>query len=424
MLDIKLIRENPQKIKDNLEKRQGYDVTIVDKVIEIDLQWRDIKKGLDSLKSNKNKESNEINKLKSEKKDFKSQIIKVQEISKEIKEIEEEEKEILSQRDKYLSKIPNMLDKEVPNGKDDEENVSIKIWGKKPKFDFIPKDHIRLCEENDWLDTKQASKTSGARFYYLKNELVILEIALYNFVINKFVEKGFIPLRVPHMLRREMIGKSVSLEDFEDALYKIEGEDLHLIATSEQAIAVYHNDQILNCKDLPKKYIGISPCYRKEAGVTKDSKGMIRVHHFNKIEQFVFSRQKDSDKFHKEILNNTEEIFQELGLYHQIVDICSGDMGSFATRKYDLEAWLPSQDKFREMASASNYRDYGARRLNLRYQDEKNNLKFCHTQNNTGIATGRAMVAIIEQYQTKDGNVIIPEVLRKYMGNRKFLLDR
>jgi seryl-tRNA synthetase len=421
MLDIKLIREQTELVKENLSRRGEFDLSIVDKLKKEDEKWREIKKELDRLKSQKNKENQKINEIKKSGKDIKFQIEKIKKLTEDIKKKEEEEKESLLKRDEYLIKLPNMLNDEVPFGKDDSENVPIKTWGDKPKFDFEPKGHQEICEKNDWIEIDKASKTSGARFYYLKNELVLLEIAIYNYAMQKIQKKGYCPVSVPHMLRREMIGKSVSLEDFEDMLYKIEGEDKYLIATSEHSLAVLHNDEKINYRDLPKKYAGISPCYRKEAGVTKDSKGFFRVHHFNKIEQFIFCRKEDSENFHKEILKNTEELFQDLGLHYQIVDICTGDIGSFACRKYDLEAWFPTQNKFREMASASNYKDYGARRLNLKYEDEKNNLEFCHTLNNTYIALQRTIIAIIEQYQTKTGDVIIPEVLRSYFGGRELL---
>jgi len=226
------------------------------------------------------------------------------------------------------------------------------------------------------------------------------------------------------MLRREALGKSVSLEDFADAIYSIEGEDLCLIGTSEHALALLHADTMMQIKDLPIKYAGISQCFRKEAGVTKDEKGIFRVHNFNKIEQFIFCKPEESDKFLEELRNNAEEIFQDLEIHYRIVDICSGDIGSFAARKFDIEAFLPGQDQFREMVSASNYRDYGARRLNCKYQDEKNNVKLVHTLNSTAIALTRTLIAIIETHQTENGNVRLPKALRKYFGDREFLINK
>lgn len=423
MLDIKYIRENPEIVKENLKKRIDYNTSIIDQVLSIDKKWREMKSDLDNLKSQKNKESKNIAEVKKSGKDIKKQLDKVKDIADKIDEKENEMNLTLEERDKILITIPNLLDKEVPIGEDDEQNVVIRKHLEKPKFNFKPKDHKELCEMNDWYEIEMAAKVSGARFYYMKNELVMLQVALYNYALNKLFSKGYTPVEVPPMLRREYIGKSVSLEDFEEAIYDIEGEDLCLIGTSEHALALLHDDQMLNHKDLPIKYAGISPCFRKEAGVTKDSKGIFRVHNFNKIEQFIFSKPEESDKFHEEITKNAEEIFQDLEIHYQIIDICSGDIGSFASRKYDLEAWLPGQEKYREMVSASNYRDYGARRLNTRFQDEKNEIRFVHTLNSTAIALVRCLIAIIENHQTEDGNVRIPKALRPYLGNKEFLKE-
>lgn len=421
MLDIKLIRDYTKEVKNNLLRRDGFDTSVIDKVLEVDADWRIRKSEVDKLKAKKNAESKKIAEVKKAKGDIKEQLEVVKKVADEIAVKEKEADGLLIMRDEMLINIPNMLDEQVPKGADDEENVEIKLVGKKPEFNFKPKDHRELCELNGWYDLDTASKHSGARFYYLKGDLLMLQIALYSYVMNKMASKGYEPVEVPPMLRKESIGKSVSLEDFEEAIYDIEGEDLCLIGTSEHALALLHADEVLNHKDLPKKYAGISPCFRKEAGVTKDSKGIFRVHNFNKIEQFIFCKPEESDKFHKEITDNAEEIFTELEVYYRVVDICSGDIGSFATRKFDIEAYLPGQDKFREMVSASNYRDYGARRLNARYQDEKNETKYVHTLNSTAVAMVRALIAIIEQHQTIDGNVRIPKVLRHYLGGREFL---
>ncbi|MFW5704457.1 MAG: serine--tRNA ligase [Nanoarchaeota archaeon] len=421
MLDIKLLRENPELVKKNLKKRIDFDVTIVDKVLKIDTKWREEKKELDSLKAEKNKESKAINEVKKQGGDIKSQIAKVKKVAEKIEKKEEELKKIENERNSILINIPNLLDEEVPVGADDEENVTLRTFKDKPKFDFAPKSHIELCEENGWYDLDTAAKHSGARFYYIKGELVMLELALYNYVMSKLARKGYVPVEVPPMLRKESIGKSVSLADFDEAIYHIAEEDLCLIGTSEHALALLHEGQTLTHKDLPIKYAGISQCFRKEAGVTKDSKGIFRVHNFNKIEQFIFSKPEESDKFLVELIDNAEEIFKELEIPYRIVDICSGDIGSFAARKFDLEAYIPSQEKYREMVSASNYRDYGARRLNSRYQDENNEIKFVHTLNSTAIALTRALIALIENHQTKDGNVKVPKVLQPFLGGKKLL---
>ena len=421
MLDIKLIRENTEFVKTNLKKRVGYDVKIIDKVLELDKNFREEKSALDKLKAEKNAESKKIAEVKKAGGDIKKQLDKVKLVDEKITKKEHDVIETENMRNELLKIIPNMLDEEVPIGKDDTANKVLRTHGKKPKFDFTPKDHKEICELNNWYDMEMAAKHSGARFYYLKGELVMLQIALYSYVLSKLSAKGYTPIEVPPMLRKESIGKSVSLTDFAEAIYNIEGEDLCLIGTSEHALALLHDAQTFAAKDLPIKYAGVSPCFRKEAGVTKDSKGIFRVHNFNKIEQFIFSKPEESDKLHEELTKNAEEIFQELEIHYQVIDLCSGDIGSFATRKFDIEAYLPAQNAYREMVSASNYRDYGARRLNCRYQDEKNELKFVHTLNSTAIALTRCMIAIIEQHQTKDGNVKLPKCLQTYFGNRELL---
>ncbi|MFP4402013.1 MAG: serine--tRNA ligase [Candidatus Nanoarchaeia archaeon] len=416
MLDIKLLRENKELVIENLQKRIGFDTTVVDKVLELDKQWRSIKQELDELKSQKNKESKAIAQVKKEGGDIQEQLSKVKEVAEKINSKEQEEKEALKRRDEVLITIPNLLDSEVPIGADDDENKPIRFSGNKPEFSFEPKNHIELCEQHDWVDLERAAKTSGSRFYYLKGDLVLLQTALYQYVLQKLACKGYTPVEVPPMLKREVLADSIPLEDFEEVIYKIEDEDLYLIGTSEHALAAMHKDDTLSHKDLPLKYVGISPCFRKEAGVTKDSKGIFRVHNFNKLEQFIFSTPEESDKMHNEITQNAEEIFQELELHYQIVDICTGDMGAMATRKFDLEAWLPSQQKYREMVSASNYRDFGARRLNCKYQTSQGTTELVHTLNSTAIALTRCMVAIIEQHQLENGNVKVPKCLVPFIG--------
>lgn len=416
MLDIKLLRENREEVITNLQKRIGYDTSIVNEVLKLDEDWRAIKQELDILKSEKNKESKAIAEVKKAGGDIQGQLAKVKEVADKITDKEKKEKEALHKRDEVLITIPNMLDVEVPVGGDDEDNKPIKFHKEKPQFSFTPKSHEELCELNEWFDLERAAKTSGSRFYYLKGDLVLLQLGLYQYVISKLAQKNYTPIEVPPMLKREVLGASVPLEDFEEVIYKIENEDLYLIGTSEHALAAMHQNDTISHKELPLKYVGISPCFRKEAGVTKDSKGIFRVHNFNKLEQFVFSKPEESDKYHEEITQNAEDIFQELELHYQIVDICTGDLGAMATRKFDLEAWLPSQKRYREMVSASNYRDFGARRLNCRYQTPDGKIELVHTLNSTAIALTRGIIAIIEQHQLENGNVKVPKVLVPFIG--------
>ena len=424
MLDIKLIREDFEKVKNNLKKRDDVKILeFLDEVVKFDNNWKSKKKELDIIKSKRNKLSEEVNILKKQNKDFKSVILEVKKVSENIKELEKIEKELLEKRDTILNKIPNLLDEEVPIGTDDTENKVIRKFMEPTKFNFKVKTHQELCELNDWYDLETASKNSGSRFYFMKNELVFLELALYNYVLDKLKNKGFTIMEVPPMLKMEVASKCIPLGDFEDTIYKIEneGDSMCLIGTAEHTLSSFHINKLFQKKDLPILYAGLSPCYRREAGVTKDEKGIFRVHNFNKIEMFVYTTKEDSLEKHNFITNIIEEIFTELKIPFQIVDICTGDIGVFATRKFDLEAFLPGQNKYREMGSSSNYKDFGARKLNVRYQNEKNEIEYCHTLNNTACALQRTIIAILENYQREDGNVEIPEVLRKYFNNRKLL---
>ena len=423
MLDIKLLREDKNFVVENLKKRPDFDISIIDEVLEIDNQWREKKGELDTLKSQKNKESKAIADIKKRGEDATEQLNKVKEVANKIEEKDEEVKSLLEKRDTLLQTIPNLLDSQVPQGEDEEGNKEIRKEGTIKEFSFTPKNHMDLCELNNWYDLETAAKHSGARFYYLKNELVLLQTSLYNYVLSKLVKKGYTPMEVPPMLKRESATRAIPLGEFEDTVYSLKDgdEELFLIGTSEHALAVMHADQILNHKDLPLRYAGLSPCFRREAGVTKDSKGIFRVHNFNKIEQFIYCKPEQSDEFLNEILGNAEEIFKELEIPYRVVDICSGDIGNFAARKFDIEAWLPSQQDYREMVSASNYRDYGARRMNTRYQSENNVVEPLHTLNSTAIALTRTIVALLENHQQEDGSVKLPKVLQPYFEGKEFL---
>jgi seryl-tRNA synthetase len=311
------------------------------------------------------------------------------------------------------------LHESVPVGKDSSDNLLVRKWGEIPKFDFPVKDHIDLGIALGILDIERAAKISGTRFQILKNEAVLLDIALMIFALEELKKKSYVPVEPPFMIKRKPYEGVTDLGDFEEMLYKIEGEDLYLIATSEHPIGSMHMDEIIMEKDLPLKYTGMSACFRKEAGAHgKDTRGIFRTHQFNKIEQFIFCKPEESWKFHEELLKNAEELFQKLDLPHRIVSVCTGDIGSVAAKKYDVEAWMPAQNDYREVVSCSNCTDYQARRLNVRYREKEGMAPkgFVHTLNSTAIATGRAIVAIMENNQQKDGSITVPPVLRKYMG--------
>jgi seryl-tRNA synthetase len=290
-------------------------------------------------------------------------------------------------------------------------------YGKKPSFDFSPKSHVDLIAELDLVDTERAGVVSGARFYYLKRELVLLDLALIQFAINNLLKKGFVLLETPYMIRRKPYEGVVDLADFEEMIYKIDKEDLYLIATSEHPIASFHMNELLDKNDLPLKYAGLSACFRKEAGSHgKDTKGIFRVHQFNKVEQFVFCKPEESWDLHEELIANAIGLYKKLGLHFRNVNICVGEIGSVAAKKYDLEVWMPAQNTYREIVSCSNCTDYQARRLNIRYREEGNKKYYVHTLNSTAIATTRTIVAILENFQQPDGSILIPQVLRPYLG--------
>jgi seryl-tRNA synthetase len=416
MLDIKFIRENQDLIRKMLEMRN---ISVpFDDLIKYDKERREIITIAQKLKHKKNLVSLKIAELKRENKDAQKEIEEMKKISDEISMIDAKIKDLERKIHDIMMIIPNIPDKTVPPGKDENDNVEVRRWGELPSFDFQPKDHIDLGLNLGLIDIERAAKVAGARFYYLKGDLVLLNLALIRFGLEFMKKKGFTVIQTPYMLRREVVAGCVALSDFEDAIYKIEEEDLYLLATSEHAIAGLHKDEILDGKQLPLKYAGISPCYRKEAGAHgRDTKGIFRVHQFEKVEQFVFSRPEDSWKEHELLIKNAEEIFQLLKIPYRVMNVCIGDLGTVAAKKYDLEAWLPGQGKYREMVSCSNCLDYQARRLNIRYRDKPSEKpKFVHTLNSTAIATERALIAIMENYQEKDGSIRIPEVLKPYMN--------
>ncbi len=422
MLDIRLIREKTEEVRKNLEKRDSPEILKkFDLLVKKDNEWRCNLQDLEKLKAQKNVLTREIAELKKQGKNLGDKLKLAKLLPEKIEQLEENTKKLKSEINGLLLKIPNILHETVPIGASEEENKIIKKEGEKPSFDFKLKSHVDLVEDLDLVDLERAAKVSGARFYYAKNELVMMDLALKQIALEMLIEKGFVPIEPPFMIRKKPYEGVTDLGDFKDVLYKIENEDLYLIATSEHPIAAMHMNEIIDIKSLPLKYAGISACFRKEAGAHgKDTKGIFRVHQFNKIEQFVFCKEEDSWKIHEELLKNAEDIFKKLKLHYRIVNICTGDIGTVAAKKYDIEVWFPVQNTYREVVSCSNCTDYQARRLNIKY-DDSNERKIVYTLNSTEIATGRALAAILENYQQKDGSVKIPAVLQKYMGGKKLI---
>lgn len=425
MLDIKLIREKPDEVRENLKRRQNPDyLKMFDELLKVDEQWRKLTTGINRLRAKRNEVSEEIAAAKKAKKNTKALMKEAEKIPEQLKEKETQLTEDEQKGRSLLMRIPNLLHESVPFGKDDTENVEIRRWGKAPKFNFEPKDHVTILQNLGLFDTETAAKVTGAGFYYLKNDLVLLDQALQRFAMDFLRNKGFIVVEPPYMVNRRvyegMIGDPT---DFAEASYKVEGEELYLIPTAEYSAGAMFIDQIFNEKDLPVKVCGVSPCFRREVGTHgKYTKGLYRVHQFNKVEQFVFCLPKDSWKIHEELQKNTEEMYQQLGLHYRVVNNCTGDLGTKAAKKYDTEAWM-ADGKFREVGSNSNVTDYQARRLNIRFREGpgKPVVGFVHMLNNTAIATSRAMIAIVEQFQNADGTVTIPKVLRPLMNGKEKL---
>jgi seryl-tRNA synthetase len=418
MFDIRLLRKNPELVKQNLRRRGDMDkLSWVDEVLVLDQKWRKTFKQINQLREKRNIITEEVSTLKKQGKDATERIDEARKDSLKIQRLETTVKKYRVKIDHLLMRLPNIMHDTVPFGEDDTGNVEIRRWGAPPKFKFKVKDHIDLALALDLVDLDRAAKVSGARFYYLKNELVQLNYALIQYAIDFIGQKGFSLYQPPYFLKREAISGAIALSDFEDVIYKIEDEDLYLIGTSEHALLALHMGEILKGNDLPSKYAAISPCFRKEAGSHgRDTKGIFRVHQFEKVEQFIFSKPQDSWQQHQQLIANAEDFFRQLHLPYRIVNVCSGDLGIMAAKKYDLEAWLPGQNMYREMVSCSNCTTYQAMRAKIRYRDKPNDpTKYVHTLNSTLVATERTLIAILENYQQEDGSICIPDVLVPYM---------
>jgi seryl-tRNA synthetase len=419
MLDPKLIKEKPEMIRNMLKSRAvEFDL---DELIKTDEKRREFIIKTDELRKKKNQVGIRISEKKKAKEDASSILAEMKNISSELTKLESEQEEIENKYLKLASTIPNLVHESVPIGIDDSANIEIKKWGNIPKFDFKVKDHIDISENLNLVDLERAAKVAGARFYYLKNDLVRLNQALINFGLDFLAEKGYSLIQPPYMINRESMEGAVIAEDFEEVIYKIQDEDLYMIGTSEHAMAAMHSKEIIEGKNIPMKYAGISPCFRKEAGAHgRDQKGIFRVHQFDKIEQFVFSKPEDSWKEHEKLLAVAEEFYQKLEIPYRVMLLSTGDIGKISAKTYDIEAWMAGQNAYREIVSCSNCLEYQARRLKIRFRDKTNeDTQYIHTLNSTLIATTRVLVSIMENFQTKEGHIRIPEALQPYMGNQK-----
>jgi seryl-tRNA synthetase len=429
MLTTKYVRDHLDEIKESLKRRKS--TYPIDKLLEIDKKWRDEKGHLQELQAKRNKASIEVGELKKGGKEISGKVESLAFLKEQIEELDQSVSKNEKEMEKLLWNMPNVLDKEVPYGESEEQNVELRKWG------TIEKGHKSANHEETFtklglLDMKQASIVSGARFYYLKGDLAVLEQAILRFGLDQMVKKGYTPIAPPLMLKKEFYKGATAVGDFEESLYKVAdpneagaqkdyektAEDLYLIATSEHPIAALHANQLLKSGDLPLKYVGISPCFRREAGSrSKDTKGIFRVHHFYKIEQYIFCKPEDSPKYFDELLANSEDIIQKLKMPYRVLEFCTGGIGTVAARKNDVEAYMYHQKTYRELGSCSNCTDWQSVRLDVKYED-KGERKYVHTLNSTLLATTRTMVAIAENYLNDNGTITIPEALVPYMGKK------
>ncbi len=424
MLDIRLLRDNPDVVRRDLKKRGAAEKErLLDDVIRWDKEWRATTSEADGLKKRRNEITRAIAEAKRAKKNTASLQREAADLPKRIEALDAKGADLEARIRNGLMRLPNLLHESVPVGKDDTENVEIAKWGTPRKVDFELKPHGELLEALGLADFERARKIAGAGFVYLMGDLVRLDQALLQFSLDYMVKQGFTAVFPPFMMRRDAYEGVVDLTDFENVMYKVDGEDLYLIATSEHPMGAMFMDEIIDESELPIKLTGIATQFRREiGGHGVDTKGFFRMHQFNKIEQFVFCRPEESWTWHEKLRANGEAIYRALEIPYRVVNVCTGDIGTVAAKKYDVEAWYPRQGKYREVISCSNCTDYQARRLNIRAGKVGGEKFIPHTLNSTAMATSRGLVAILENYQNEDGSVTLPNVLRPFMGGQETLL--
>lgn len=410
MLDIKFIRENPDKVIKGV-KDKGIEIDIAH-LLEIDSKYRELSQAVQKLREERNENTAQIKGKPTD-----EQLAKGREIKERLAKEEHGLIAVEEELNELLTKVPNLPLTQVPVGKNEGDNVEVRRWGEPKRFDFTPKDHLELGKSLGILDFETGAKVSGSQFYFLYGAGALLEIALIQYAMELLYKEGFTPVITPDLAKsRFYLGTGYMPKGNEAQTYKIEDEDLGLIATAEVTLAGKHADDVIPESSLPLKYVGYSHCFRKEEGAYgKYSKGLYRVHEFTKAEMFIYCTPQDSEKMHEHILDMEEKIYQSLGLPYRVLEMCTGDLGAMAARKFDIEAWMPSRDEYGEVTSTSNCTDYQARNLNIRYKTKDGENEFVHMLNGTAIATSRTPLAILENYQQVDGSVMVPQVLQKYM---------
>jgi len=418
MISLDYIRQNSKEVEKGAHNK-GVEVD-VGKILKLDKKHREALQKAEQLRAQKNEISKELSK-KMDEKEKKKALTDAEKIKTNLKSKESKLNELNEELNGLLLAIPNIPFEDVPIGQDENDNKVIRQEGQKPEFDFEPRDYMELARMHDLIDTQTAGKISGTRFGYIKNELVALEFALAQYAMEVLVSEGFIPVVPPVLIRSEYMDKLGYLaEGGEEDMYHLEKDDLFLVATSEQSIVPYHADQVLSEKDLPKRYMGFSTCFRREAGsYGKDTKGILRVHQFDKIEMVSFTLPEKSREEHKYLLSLQEKLTQDLEIAYQVIDICTGDTGFPMAQKFDIESWIPSENKYRETHSTSNATDFQARRLNTKFKKSDGGREFTHILNGTAYAIGRTLITILENHQNKDGSINVPKVLHKYTGFKK-----
>ncbi|MDC0852481.1 serine--tRNA ligase [Euryarchaeota archaeon] len=422
MLDMMMFRENANILRADHDKRKISQENI-DEVIRLDNAWKQASYDSDLLRKSRNEAARGIANAKKsgDSESVKKIMDEVSSIGARIEELTKISDDYLKQRDTVRMRVPNILHESVPVGEDDQKNTLHSLHGQKKDMNFQPKNHNEIIETNGWVDLARAAKITGSRFYFLQGDLARLEMALQSYTTNFLVKRDYTLVQPPLMMNREAYEGVTDLADFETVMYGIEPDKFYLIATSEHPLTAMRMDEIIEPSELPIKLVGVSQCFRREVGAHGLSdRGIWRVHQFTKIEQIIICNPEDSWSHHEDLLSNATELWDSLDLHYRVVNICTGDMGTVASKKYDLEAWLPGVEDYKEVVSCSNCTDYQANRLRMRYRTSEGN-SAVHTLNSTAVATSRALVAILEQYQTEDGRIMIPKVLQPFMDNQEFL---
>ncbi|HEX6817441.1 MAG TPA: serine--tRNA ligase [Ktedonobacterales bacterium] len=422
MLDLAFIREHPDLIKDVARRRHA--PVDIDALLAVDAELRTVRRRAEDLRAEQNRTSKAIREAGKNQAAREQAIAAGRELAAELKVLEPRERELEERLRELWLMVPNIPDASVPEGQSEEDNVEIKRVGHPRRFDFEPLDHVALMRGLDWLDLERAAKIAGSRSYILKGDAVLLEMALMQFAVQSVARKGFTPLDVPVMAKEFAFFGNGQFPRGREQTYALPEDEVYLIGTAEVSITGMHSGEILNERDLPIKYVGYSPCFRREAGTYgKDTKGIMRVHQFYKVEQYIICRadHEESVRWHEELLRNSEEIVQALELPYRVLNLCVADLGDAKVKGYDVECWVPSENRYRETHSDSYFHDFQARRADLRYRDSEGVVRYVHTLNNTALASTRAIIALVENHQQANGTIRVPEALRPYLGGREVL---